>query len=213
MLYDWLMARSGETQELWDRLDYESERAYEGFKCYLYLGAGSRSNMLEVYRLYTDNPQARSVSTHFYDWADENAWEDRARAYDRHLEQLRRRGAEKAIEKEAEKGAREAERVRNRMNELMSLAAEKGIEWLQSEEYSRKDFKAADVINIIKLHVEYQSKVSGAESTPGANGSSGDDWSEEDDAEFASEVLDRVRSGDSGEDPAGDDPGEEEEGI
>lgn len=205
----------GERKELWDQLDTETERQYEAFKHYIHIDPRERS-LLATYRSYSGNPKARSVSPHILEWSQTNAWADRARAYDRHLEQIRRRGEERAIEKEAEKMAREAEQVKGKMYQLMSLAAEKGIEWLESEEYARKDFKAADVINIIKLHVEYQAKIAPHEKPVGAD----DDWTEEDDDEefdeleqFASGVLDQVESGEAPGEAALDDSREEEEGL
>ena len=78
---------------------------------------------------------------------------------------------------EAARQAREVERARGRMNELMTMAYVQAAEWLENAQSS--DLRAQDVIRIIRLHMDYQ-KAFGVEQAPRNE----DDWTEEDDAEF-----------------------------
>src|SRR5215208_1550791 len=87
-------------------------------------------------------------SPFFEGWAREYAWPERARAHDAHLDRIRERSIEKAIEEEAEKQAREVERTRYRFNELMALSFEGAMEWFEHAQPS--DLRAQDVIGIIK---------------------------------------------------------------
>jgi hypothetical protein len=52
-------------------------------------------------------------------WSSSFAWRERAAAYDDHLASLRREAYERAIEEEAERQAREVEKVPGRYNELL----------------------------------------------------------------------------------------------
>jgi len=103
--------------------------------------------------VWTENPEAARPSPFFEEWSREYAWTERARAHDHHLELVRRRGMEKAIEEEAERQAREVERTRYRFNELMALSFEGAMEWFEHAQPS--DLRAQDVIGIIKVHMDY----------------------------------------------------------
>src|ERR671920_1079894 len=102
--------------EVWHRLSNESGRAYEAFKVYMFMSPAERS-LAGAWRLWTENPEAARPSPFFEGWAREHAWPERARAHDHHLELIRERGIEKAIEEEAAQQARQAERVRGRLYE------------------------------------------------------------------------------------------------
>src|SRR5215210_3010410 len=110
-------------RELWDRLENEPERAYRAFECFLSLPSGERT-LLAAYRHHVGNPSAAKVSDTWSGWSNSFAWRERASAYDDHLANVRREAYERAVEEEAERQAREAEKTRGRMNELMTLGYE-----------------------------------------------------------------------------------------
>jgi len=93
--------------EVWDQLTNESGRAYEAFKVFMYMSPAERT-VTAAWRLWSENPEAARPSPFFKEWARQHAWPERARAHDHHLDMVRRRGMEKAIEEEAAKQAREA---------------------------------------------------------------------------------------------------------
>src|SRR5918992_4314844 len=107
-------------EQLWHRLDNESGRAYEAFKVYMYLPPAERS-VVRAWREWSGNPDAKREPPFFYNWVRDFAWSERARAHDHHLELIRERGMEKAIEEEATEQARQVERVRNRFHELLAV--------------------------------------------------------------------------------------------
>ena|SRR3712207_2169130 len=67
---------------------------------------------------------------------------------------------EDAIQQEAEEQARQLERMRGRFNELMSIAYERAIEYLENEDFVQQ-MRPQDVIHIIRLHVEAIEKQGG----------------------------------------------------
>ncbi len=141
-----------EKRELWDRLENEPERAYRAFESFRALPSGERT-LLAAYRRHVGNPDAAKPSDTWSAWSNTFAWRERATAYDDHLARLRREAYERVIEEEAERQAREVEKTRGRMNELMTLSYERAIEWLENAQTS--DLRAQDVIRIIGLHVDY----------------------------------------------------------
>src|SRR5215208_2322187 len=163
-------------RELWDRLANEPARAYHAFECFLNLPSGERS-LLAAYRRHVGNSDAAKPSDTWSGWANTFAWRERAAAYDDHLARLRRDAYERAIEEEAERQAREVEKVRGRFNELMTTAYVQAAEWLENAQPS--DLRAQDVIRINGLHIDYV-KTFDVDRESGAE----DDWTEEDDAEF-----------------------------
>ena len=158
--------------ELWDRLENEPERAYRAFECYLALPSRERT-LLGAYRQNVGNPDAVKPSDTWSRWSSQFAWRERAAAYDDHLASLRRESYERAIEEEAERQAREVEKVRGRYNELMTMAYDRAMEWLENAQPS--DFRAQDVMRIIGLHLDYL-KAFEVDREPTGE----DDWSEED---------------------------------
>jgi hypothetical protein len=118
------------TRELWEPLDNESPRQFEGFKAFRGLPPKDR-NLINSWRIYAQNPCAPKVPPSFKRWHDEFAWEDRTRAYDVHVERVRQRGVEKAIEDEARAQQLDAEKVRGRMHELLSVGYDKALEWME----------------------------------------------------------------------------------
>src|ERR687889_416180 len=134
--------------EVWDRLSNESGRAYEAFKVYMFMSPAERS-VVGAWREWTENPEAARPSPFFKGWAREHAWPERARAHDHHLELIRERGMEKAIEEEAAKQARQAERVRGRLSELMAITNEREITYLE-EDSLLEQFRPADVVQFLR---------------------------------------------------------------
>jgi hypothetical protein len=161
-------------RELWDRLENEPERAYRAFECFLRLPSGERT-LLGAYRQHVGNPDAVKPSDTWSRWSSQFAWRERAAAYDDHLASLRREAYERAIEEEAERQAREVEKVRGRYNELMTVAYMRAMEWLENAQPS--DFRAQDVMRIIGLHLDYVKAFEVVRESADE-----DDWTEEDDA-------------------------------
>jgi hypothetical protein len=193
--------------EVWDRLSNESGRAYEAFKVYMYMSPAQRS-VVGAWREWTENPEAARPSPFFEEWGREHAWSERARAHDAHIERLRRRGMEKAIEAEAEFQARQVEQMRFRYNELMSVAYTRAIEWLEDSEWAKSNLRSGDVVKIIALHQE-EKKFAQVE-TPTAEGDWEEDSEEAEDAESA-EILARVEAAAEARRAAGDDSEPEED--
>jgi hypothetical protein len=190
--------------EVWDRLSNESGRAYEAFKVYMHLPPAERT-VTAAWRRWTENPEAVRPSPFFEGWAREYAWPERARTHDHHLELIRRRGMEKAIEAEAAEQARQAERQRNRLNEMMALGYAQAMEYLEELEPSTMRF--SDVAQVIRLHMDAILKLDSRDDRVREA-----DWTEEDDAEFADiiEEIDELEDSeeDSSEDQEPDDPEE-----
>jgi hypothetical protein len=190
-----------ENRELWDRLENEPTRVFHAFQSFLNLPSGDRT-LLAAYRGHVGNPEAVKPSDTWAKWCSDFAWRERATAYDDHLASVRREAYERAVEEEAARQAREVEKVRGRYNELMTTAYVQAAEWLEDAQPS--DLRAQDVIKIIGLHMDY---LKAFDVEPDAR--SEDDWTEEDDAEFA----DIIKEIDELEDPDGfsdeDDAGED----
>src|SRR5215204_5322017 len=122
-------------RELWDRLENEPTRAFHAFESFLALHSGERT-LLEAYRRHVGNPDAAKPSDTWSGWSSSFAWRERAAAYDDHLASVRREAYERAVEEEAEKQAREIEKVRGRYNELMTMAYVQAMEWLENAQAS-----------------------------------------------------------------------------
>ncbi len=143
-------------KELWDRLVNEPERAYRAFECYRNLPSGERT-LIEAYRQHVGNPDAVKPSDTWSRWSSQFAWRERAAAYDDHLPNLRREAYERVIEEEAERQAREVERMRGRFNELMKLAYDEAVASIERGEFGQA-LRPQDDINIIKIHFEVVEK-------------------------------------------------------
>ena len=179
--------------ELWDRLDGESSRAYEAFRTYVSLPIGNRT-MVTAYRRFVDNRFASKVSDSWNEWARRYAWKERARRYDAHMDRIRRNAMEKAVQEEAAEQARQAERIRNNLNELMAVGHEKVMEYL--EELDPATMRFSDVVQAIRLHMDAIEKLGLSE-----EGKPEDDWTEEDDAE-AERIAKEIRARRASEDRA-----------
>lgn len=178
------MGRKGVRRELWDRLDNESPADYEKFRAYLTLPPGERS-LLAAYRLWSDNPNAKWTTDKFKSLHEPFAWEDRARARDAHLEKIRQKGEEAAIEQEAMRQARVAERNRGEISEALSVIHDNVMEFLNSMDTTNMRF--SDVVQAVRLKIEYADKFG-----VGDEGIKEDEWTEEDD-ELAEEIAERIR--------------------
>src|SRR5918998_4214764 len=162
-------------EQPWHRLDNESGRAYEAFKVYMYLPPAERS-VVRAWREWSGNPDAKREPPFFLRWSHDFAWSERARAHDHHLEVIREQGMEEAIKEEAARQARQVEQVRGRFNELMTITYERAIEYLEDEDFI-KQLRPADVVQIMKIHLETTQKLGGPTDAPG--GSATVDWSED----------------------------------
>ena len=190
------------SRELWECLENEPERAYRAFESYLALPSGERT-ILEAYRSYVGNPQAVKPSDTWSRWSSQFAWRERAAAYDDHLASVRRDAFERGIEEEAERQGVLAERTRNRMNELMTVAYEESMRWF--EEVGASGMRASDAIQVIRLYMDAV-KVSDVNRESKVE----DDWTEEDDDEFA-DLIKAVEAEGELEDGADEDHVEEGE--
>jgi hypothetical protein len=162
--------------EVWDQLTNESGRAYEAFNGFMFMSPAERS-LVGAWRLWTENPGAARSSPFFEGWSRDHAWPEHARAHDAHIEHIRRRGMEKAIEEEAAKQARQVERVRGRFHKLLAVTYEKAIEYLEEDDFATQ-LRPADVVQILKLHLETVHKLGDSQSEA-AGGSATVDWSED----------------------------------
>jgi hypothetical protein len=192
------------SKELWDRLENEPERAYRAFECFLSLPSGERT-VIEAYRAHVGNSEAVKPSDTWSRWSSEFAWRERAAAYDNHLASLRRDAYERGIEAEAERQAREAEKTRGRMNELMTLGYERAMECLEDEDWVSRNLRFSDVLNITKLHLDAL-KALDADRQPRAE----DGWTEEDDAEIA-DIIKEIDALTDLERPEEEEEGDEED--
>jgi hypothetical protein len=181
--------------EVWDRLSNESGRAYEAFKVYMYMSPAERS-LAGAWRLWTGNPEAARPSPFFEGWSREYAWSERARAHDHHVELIRERGMEKAIEEEAAKQARQVERVRGRFYELMAITYERAITYLEDDSFVEQ-LRPADVVQILRVHLETIQKLG---DTSSQAPDSGVDWSEDEQREL-DRILDEIDAEEVQEEP------------
>ena len=62
------------------------------------------------------------------------------------------RGVEDGVREEAKSRAVSSEQIRNRMNELLTLAYERAMGCLEDEGWLNDNVRASDLIQIIKLH-------------------------------------------------------------
>jgi hypothetical protein len=105
---------------------------------------------------------------------------------------------EKVIEEEAAKQARQAERVRGRFNELMALTYERAIEYLEEGEFLEQ-LRPADVVQILKLHLETVHKLGDTE--PEAAEGAAVDWSEDEQREL-DRIVGEIESEEAQEEPS-----------
>ena len=199
------MARESERKELWHQLDNEPDRAHEAFKVFMLLPPAERS-VVGAWREWSANPDAKREPPYFAGWARDYAWSDRARAHDHHIEVIRESGMEEAIKEEAARQARQVEQVRGRFNELMAITYERAIEYLEDEDFL-KQLRPADVVQILKIHLETTQKLGGTPDAPG--GSTAVDWSEDEQREL-DRILDEIEAEGTQDEPEwGSDEGEE----
>ena len=185
-------------EQLWHRLSNESARAYEAFKVYMYLPPAERS-VVKAWREWSGNPDAKREPPFFLGWSKSYAWSDRARAHDHHLEVIRESGMEQAIKEEAARQARAVEQTRFRFHELMTIAYQRAIESLESDDFVEQ-LRPSDVVQIMKLYLETTHKLGGSETdTPG--GSAAVDWTESEQQEL-DRLLGEIESETTQEEPS-----------
>jgi hypothetical protein len=178
-------------KELWHRLEPETDRAYEAFQTFLGLPSGDRT-LVAAYRSYVQNPDSSKVSDTWSEWARRYAWKERARAYDAHIDRIRRNSMEEAIQQEAAEQARQAERARNHLNEILTIAYTKSMDFM--DELDPETMRFSDAIQVARLHLDAIQTLGS-----GDDGVREDDWPEEDDAELV-EIWKKIQARkDSGE--------------
>lgn len=194
-------------KELWDALDNEAAHQYEAFRCWDSLHPKDRS-AVNAYRLYTDNPEAKGAPAHFSEWMRKFAWPERSRAHDNHLERVRRRGQEKAIEEEARRHAVSVEKTRARLLELCSNAYVVANSFLlKMIEDEGRGATLRDVVRIIELHLRATEQLGAGQQT-----SSPDTWTEEDD-ELVSAIVAEIDAEEEAEAARPDGPEGPPEGL
>jgi hypothetical protein len=192
-------------KELWDRLEPETDRAFEAFRTFLSLPSGDRT-LVAAYRRFVGNPNASKVSDAWNEWARRYAWKERARAYDAHIDQIRRNAMEKALEEEAAEQARQAERARYHLNELLTNYHAKTMDYL--EQMDAADMRFSDAVAVTRLYIEYVDKFG-----TGDEAKTEDEWTEDDD-EFLNKAAERVKQRRMARDNGGadvDEPNEDQE--
>jgi hypothetical protein len=172
-------------KELWDRLEPETDRAFEAFRTFLSLPSSDRT-LVAAYRRFVGNPNASKVSDAWSEWARRYAWKERARAYDAQIDRIRRHAMEEAIEQEAAEHARQVERARCHLNELMAVGYLKTMDFL--EELDPSSMRFSDTIQVARLHMDAIEKLGS-----GDEGVREDDWTEEDDAQLE-RIAKRVKA-------------------
>ena len=192
-------------KELWDRLENEPERAFRAFETYRNLPSGERT-LIEAYRQHVGNPGAANPSDTWSGWSRQYAWRERAAAYDAHIDRLREKSMEKVIQQEAEEQARHLERMKGRFNELMTIAYDRAIDFLESEDFVQQ-MRPQDVINIMKLHFEVTQKL---RDTNTQSTDSVVDWSEDEQREFDT-ILDEIDAEETHEEREAGSEGAEED--
>jgi hypothetical protein len=90
------------------------------------------------------------------------------------------------------------ELVRGRFNELMAIAYERAIEYLEDEDFL-KQLRPADVVQILKVHLETTQKLGGPAVEP--PDSTAVDWSEDEQREL-DRILDEIESEEAQEEPS-----------
>lgn len=85
----------------WDRLPDESEPAFKAFCAYRDMGPDRVA--LEAYRTYCGRTTPVHLPRHWQEWMPRHRWRTRCLAYDHYKAEVERRGAERAIEKDAER--------------------------------------------------------------------------------------------------------------
>lgn len=184
-----------EKKELWDRLENEPERAYRAFESYRTLPSAERT-LIKAYRQHVGNPGAAKPSDTWSRWSREFAWAERARARDTHLDRISERSIETVIQQQAEEQARQLEVMRGRFSELMTIAYDRAIDFLESEDFVQQ-MRPQDVINIMKLHFEVTQKL-GDTDTQAPD--SVVDWSENEQRELDA-ILDELDAEKAHEEP------------
>jgi hypothetical protein len=142
-----------QNKEVWDRLENEPERAYRAFESFLSLPSGERT-LLKAYRQHVGNPDPAKPSDTWSKWSSQFAWRERAAAYDDHIASVRRDAYERVIEEEASRQAREVEKTRGRMFELLTVAYHRTMECLEDEDWVSRNLRSSDVLNITRLHLD-----------------------------------------------------------
>jgi hypothetical protein len=191
------MENAKKPKELWERLANESERAYRAFQYFLALPSGERT-VAAAYKAYTGNPDAPKPSDTCTRWSGQFAWRERALAYDDFLASLRRGAFERAVKEEAERQGVMVERIRNQMNEMLTIGYERAMQKL--EEVTPDEMRIQDVLQIVRLHFDLSKEFGHTEEPNGEEG-----WTEEDDREFAETILEIE------EEAEADDPDEDRE--
>ena len=106
---------------LWEQRDGESSKAFEAFRVYRDMGA-SRGQRAVAEQL---NKAESQISTWSSDWN----WVERAMAYDRHLDDVRRAENAEAIRAMAERHAAQAQLMQGTaVDDLRKIRAQQGLE-------------------------------------------------------------------------------------
>lgn len=97
-----------DSRHVWDRLDYETSKAFAAFVIFRDMGADR--TIIESYRQYADHPQARATARYYIEWARYYKWNQRAEAWDDYCDRVKQRALTRELEKTA---ARHVSEIRN----------------------------------------------------------------------------------------------------
>jgi hypothetical protein len=127
-----------DASEYWDRLPEESGKAWYAFQTYLYLG------LTRSFRKVTTELDANyTYSKQLEKWSRQYSWVDRARAWDRHIDEERKREYIGAIKEMAQRQAK-----------LGRELQDKAGEGLQKLDVSA--LKPADLIRLLDVGVKIE---------------------------------------------------------
>lgn len=85
-------------RKAWDQIAGETDKAYRAFMIYRNLPPEQRS-IRAAWNEYSPDKED-SVSSHFAIWASQNHWQERAQAWDNHLQGIKDKASEKVFSQE-----------------------------------------------------------------------------------------------------------------
>ena len=187
-------------KQLWEQLDNEPANAFAAFGCFDSLDPKERS-LLAAYRIGV-RADARKISDTWAGWSRQFAWQERALAHDRHLDGVRRKGVEEAIEEEAKRHARLVERTRYETLEELSAFHDGVMEYLANLDWS--SIRMQDVIQIVKLKLDATMRFEeAAQARAGGAGGGEPEWTLEE-REFTEGIVRGIEAEGDREDRLGE---------
>ena len=151
---------SAEHHHPWDRIPGEPDRAFRAFECYLDMNYWERKDLYAC-RNYVGNQKASHVSDTWLSWKEEFFWEERVRAYDKHIQKERR---EQTIRAQVEAGYElgdELARMEQGVFHIQDLFYERLREELERDD---REWRPLDLIRVGRSITEMYTAVQKARS-------------------------------------------------